>query len=113
MDLKVIECPSYILFQFRQMSGDQAATAATEPVWMTMVILLLLIALTFATTSVVLGIIVYRSRKDVKSWISSKVSKNQGMHSAQCTLSIQTLIDGFNIISTGITFFKISQIIFG
>ena len=54
--------------------------SATHPVWTSLVILLLVVALTFAVTSAVLGVIVYRTRKDVKSWISSKLAKQRGMY---------------------------------
>ena len=59
-------------------SQQSANESVIHPLWTPIAILLLVVIIALAITSIALGIIICRTRKDVKSWLSSKLTTDQG-----------------------------------
>ena len=69
-------------------------SVGTSPVWISLAIIFLLFAIVFAVISGVLGFIICRTRKDVNSWISSKLTTQRGGYIYICFITY-TYVSGF------------------
>ena len=76
---------------FSQQSPDQATTALA---WMIVAIFLLVVALLLAITSVALGGIVYRTRKDDKSSPNTKQTIHEGSRETHHSLTVSHHLGG-------------------